>query len=114
MAHTAVLLLIATLAMASAMPKTLNMGVVGGDNKRNLQQVPQLTQRVVFDPNAGEDNKIEKYFGNVYIGEVALSEADPVAAAAGGAVSIYANQARTCMHVELLPPFAQACNQACS
>jgi hypothetical protein len=90
MAHIAILLLIVTLAMASAMPRAFDVGIVGGDGQqRNLQQasLPQLTQRVVFDPNAGEDNKIEDYFGNIYIGEVALAEADPVIAGAGGGVS---------------------------
>lgn len=74
------LLLVATLvAGASARPA-----------QRNLKQTipaPQLTQRVVFDPNRGENNKVQDYIANVYIGEALLAQADPTAAGAGGGVS---------------------------
>lgn len=45
-----------------------------------------LPERVYFNPNNGEDNKVEDYVANVYFGEVDLAKADPVLAAAGAAV----------------------------
>jgi hypothetical protein len=46
-----------------------------------------LLQRVLFDPNKGDLDKVNDYFANVYFGEVDIAEADPVIAAAGGVVS---------------------------
>jgi hypothetical protein len=48
---------------------------------------PLLLQRVLFDPNKGDIDRINDYTANVYFGEVDIAEADPVIAAAGGVVS---------------------------
>ncbi len=77
-------LLVTALAVAVALPVESVPAP-----RRNLKQTtpaPQLTQRVVFDPNQGKNNKIVDYVANVYIGDVLLAQADPTAAGAGGAV----------------------------
>lgn len=48
---------------------------------------PQLTERVIFDPNQGENNKVQGYIGDVYVGQVNFAEADPAAAGVGAGVS---------------------------
>lgn len=56
---------------------------------RKPLQIPEqvfLPERVFFDPNAGEENKVEDYLGNVYFGIIDVAEAEPALAAAGGAV----------------------------
>lgn len=52
-----------------------------------LPPTPTVISRVIFDPNRREDNKVEDYIGNVYLGIVEVAEADPAAAATGAAVS---------------------------
>jgi hypothetical protein len=52
-----------------------------------LPAVLPLLQRVLFDPNKGDIDRINDYTANIYFGEVDIAEADPVVAAAGGVVS---------------------------
>lgn len=80
-------LLVAALAVAVALPGPTGDHLVPRRNLKQTVPAPQLTQRVVFDPNKGENNKAEGYIGDVYIGEVLLAQADPTAAGAGGGVS---------------------------
>jgi hypothetical protein len=42
---------------------------------------------VIFDPNQGENNKVQGYIGDVYVGQVNFAEADPAAAGVGAGVS---------------------------
>lgn len=63
-------------------------------NSLDFRQIPAevfLPERVYFNPNNGEDNKVEDYIANVYFGEVDLAKADPVLAAAGAAVRAITN-----------------------
>ncbi len=59
-----------------------------------------IPERIFFEPNNDEDDKVEDYLLNVYIGDVEIAEADPAIAAAGGAVraAMRGDSHRHCPH----------------
>lgn len=72
-------------ATVSHLPAASNEAVL---RQQEVPEVPRpLTERLIFDPNRGEEAKVEDYIANVYFGEVDLAQANPVLAAAGAAVS---------------------------
>jgi hypothetical protein len=73
-----------TMARASLFAAALLLAALA---QQVAAQAPQLTQRVIFDPNAGDVDRINGYIGDVYIGEVGIAVANPVVAGAGGGVS---------------------------
>lgn len=110
MVHTfAAAMLLLSLAAVAALPRGF---LESGGMHRSMHQAPtpQLTQRVVFDPNRGENNKVEDYIANVYIGEVDIAEADPVAAGVGGGVSHAARAYATCR----VSPLSVSCPIICA
>lgn len=99
---SALALMAATVAVIMLVGTQATRPMSGGTG-RQLTQADRplfIPERVFFEPNNDEDDKIEDYLLNVYIGDVELAEADPSIAAAGGGVCGMATAAPT----HALPP----------